>query len=157
MLFATLDRRCAACGLPEWPELSTQANTVGLLSLGPARPRAGRLADPSREPRGWRRPGRGSFRGISILAPCANISLHAESESQAQNVRDILEDEWNTSIRACPQRQNTRSFEVWNKLCTSLMTNRARTPCAGTVRADRDDRRACHLCCHHWAREGRLD
>jgi GTP-binding protein HflX len=113
MLFATLDPTMRSLVLPDGPEIIL-SDTVGFISDLPTELVA-------------------AFRATLEEVLAADIVLHvrdishAESEEQAQDVRDIL-----TSLGV---PADTRTFEVWNKL--DLLPDDAAE--AVRARADRDD------------------
>ena len=113
MLFATLDPTMRSLVLPDGPEIIL-SDTVGFISDLPTELVAAFRATLE------------EVLAADIICHVRDIS-HAESESQAQNVRDIL-----TSLGV---PKDTRSFEVWNKL-DQLDDDRAD---AVRARAQRDD------------------
>ena len=113
MLFATLDPTMRSLVLPDGPEIIL-SDTVGFISDLPTELVAAFRATLE------------EVLAADIICHVRDIS-HAETESQARNVRDIL-----TSLGV---PKDTRSFEVWNKL-DQLDDDRA---AAVRARAQRDD------------------
>ncbi|MCX8225749.1 MAG: GTPase HflX [Sulfitobacter sp.] len=94
MLFATLDPTMRSLVLPDGPEIIL-SDTVGFISDLPTELVAAFRATLE------------EVLAADIICHVRDIS-HAETEEQAQNVRDIL-----TSLGV---PKETRSFEVWNKI-----------------------------------------
>ncbi len=94
MLFATLDPTMRSLVLPDGPEIIL-SDTVGFISELPTELVAAFRATLE------------EVLAADIICHVRDIS-HAETEEQAQNVRDIL-----TSLGV---PKDTRSFEVWNKV-----------------------------------------
>lgn len=94
MLFATLDPTMRSLVLPDGPEIIL-SDTVGFISDLPTELVAAFRATLE------------EVLAADIICHVRDIS-HAETEEQAQNVRDIL--------AALGVPKDTRSFEVWNKL-----------------------------------------
>lgn len=112
MLFATLDPTMRSLVLPDGPEIIL-SDTVGFISDLPTELVAAFRATLE------------EVLAADIICHVRDIS-HAETEEQAQNVRDIL-----TSLGV---PKETRSFEVWNKI-DLLAPDRAD---AVRARAERD-------------------
>ena len=112
MLFATLDPTMRSLVLPDGPEIIL-SDTVGFISDLPTELVAAFRATLK------------EVLAADIICHVRDIS-HAETEEQAQNVRDIL-----TSLGV---PKETRSFEVWNKV-DLLAPDRAD---AVRARAERD-------------------
>ena len=112
MLFATLDPTMRSLVLPDGPEIIL-SDTVGFISDLPTELVAAFRATLE------------EVLAADIICHVRDIS-HAETEEQAQNVRDIL-----TSLGV---PKETRSFEVWNKV-DLLAPDRAD---AVRARAERD-------------------
>ncbi len=113
MLFATLDPTMRSLVLPDGPEIIL-SDTVGFISDLPTELVAAFRATLE------------EVLAADIICHVRDIS-HAESEEQAQDVRDIL-----TSLGVA---KDTRTFEVWNKL--DLLPEDAAE--AVRLRAERDD------------------
>ncbi|WP_176250213.1 MULTISPECIES: GTPase HflX [unclassified Sulfitobacter] len=94
MLFATLDPTMRSLVLPDGPEIIL-SDTVGFISDLPTELVAAFRATLE------------EVLAADIICHVRDIS-HAETEEQAQNVRDIL-----TSLGV---PKDTRSFEIWNKI-----------------------------------------
>ncbi len=113
MLFATLDPTMRSLVLPDGPEIIL-SDTVGFISDLPTELVAAFRATLE------------EVLAADIICHVRDIS-HAETEEQAQNVRDIL-----ASLGVAAE---TRTFDVWNKL--DLLPEDAAE--AVRLRADRDD------------------